>query len=227
MTDADRAQARAILTKAGWLAGLTERLVEPILTHGRLGHLQPGQWAQAEGDDETGLLVVIEGQVQMLCKAPGDREVLLGQGGKGWAQGQAARFGGGPRIVTVVSVGRSVVLQVTDRALGRIAAETPEIWQAVAALLYVQMRSLAQLVVETTALPPRQRLASRLELMSRTTLDDPVVRLSQQALGEMLGLTRKTVNGYLSEFERQGLIRRGYGEIELLDLPRLRRVAER
>ena len=223
----ERDAAKAILMQSSWLEGTQAKLVGPLLSHGRLVRLGPGEWAQAEGDDQTGLLVVIEGLVQMFCKAPGLREVLLGQGGRGYALGQTTRFGGGPRIVTVVSAGPSLVLQVSDRALSRIAAEAPEIWQAVAALLYLQMRALAQLAVETAALPPRQRLASRLDLLSRSGLDQLTLKLSQQSLGEMLGLTRKTVNGYLGEFEALGLIRRGYGEIEILDPVRLRRLAER
>lgn len=223
---AERDDARAILMQSTWLHGLTGVLVDPLLAHGRLIRLTDRQWAQAEGDDETGLLVVVEGQVQMLCKAPGDREVLIGQGGRGYALGQTTRFGGGPRIVTVVSDGPSLVLQVTDRALSRIAAEAPQIWQAVAALLYLQMRALAQLAVEAVALPPRQRLASRLILLGLLDETQPTLRLSQHALAEMLGLTRKTVNGHLGDFERRGLIRRGYGEIAVLDRRRLAAVAE-
>ncbi|MDB5430584.1 MAG: Crp/Fnr family transcriptional regulator [Caulobacter sp.] len=223
----DRDQAKAILSQSGWLKDHGADLTEPLLTHGRLLRLQHGQWAQAEGDDQTGLLVVIAGEVQMFCKAPGDREVLMGHGGAGLAIGQTLRFGGGPRLVTVISLGETLVLQVTDRALTRIAAEAPQIWQAVAALLYLQLRGLVQLVAETIALPPRQRLAARLDLLSAGARDRSLLRLSQQALAEMLGLTRKTVNAYLAEFERDGLIRRGYGEITLLDRRRLRAVAER
>jgi CRP/FNR family cyclic AMP-dependent transcriptional regulator len=224
----DREDARAVLAQASWMGA---DLIEPLIRHGRIIRLAPGQWAQAEGEEETGLLVVIEGVVQMLCKAPGDREVLIGQGGPGYALGQTTRFGGGPRIVTVVSAGRSRVLRITDRALTLIAAEAPQIWQAVAALLYLQMRALAQLVVETVALPPRQRLASRLDLLSRAPLPEAgrqmTLRLPQQALGEMLGLSRKTVNGLLAEFEAAGLIARGYGAITVLDAAGLRRIAER
>ena len=41
----------------------------------------------------------------------------------------------------------------------------------------------------------------------------------------MLGLSRKTVNGHLAEFERQGLGLRGYGALEVCDRAGLRRVA--
>lgn len=220
----DRQKTIRILEQSPWLAGRAD-LIAPLLEEGRLIHLAPGQWAQAEGDDDTGLLVIVTGSVQMLCQAPGDREVLIGQAGPGVAIGQTMRFGGGPRLVTVVCAEAATLLQVSDRALSRIAARHPSVWEAVAALLYLQLRGLIHLVVEASALPPRQRVASRLELLSRTTRGRRL-RLNQQALAEMTGLSRKTVNGYLSEFERAGVIRRAYGEIEVLEPGSLRRIAE-
>jgi CRP/FNR family transcriptional regulator, cyclic AMP receptor protein len=224
MDSNERDQAIAILRRANWLGEGREDLIERFLDQGRIVRLAAGQWAQAEGDDETGVFVVLSGAVQTLCKAPGGREVLIGLGGPGLALGQTARFGGGPRLVTVICHEDCVLLQVSDRALARIAHDAPRVWEAVAALLYLQLRGLVQLLAETTALPPRQRLASRIELLART--NGASLRLSQQALGEMVGLTRKTVNGYLAQFERAGLIRRVYGELVVTDAAGLRRVAE-
>jgi len=223
MESADR--ARTILEASPWLHGHGAELVEPMLAHGRLVRLKAGQWAQAEGDDDTGLLVVVEGAIQMLCQAPGGREVMIGQAGPGMAIGQTLRFGGGPRLVTVICPEDSLVLIVSDRALGQIGDTHPRIWEAVAALLYLQLRGLVMIAAEAIALPPRQRLAARLDLLARTAADGRTLNLSQQALAEMLGLTRKTVNGYLGGLERDGVIRRGYGTIAIADLPRLRRVA--
>lgn len=226
MDPADRARALAILRVSPWLGDGRDTLMESLLSHGRIVRLSAGQWAQAEGDDETGVLVVLSGSVQTLCQASGGREVLIGQGGAGLALGQTNRFGGGPRIVTVICHEDCVLLQVSDRALARIGQEQPRVWEAVAALLYLQLRGLAQLLAETIALPPRQRLASRVELLARPAWASAGLRISQQALGEMIGLTRKTVNGYLAEFERAGLIRRAYGEVVVLDPAGLRRIAE-
>ena len=50
--------------------------------------------------------------------------------------------------------------------------------------------------------------------------------MEKEALSEMVGLTRKTVNGYFAEFEREGLIRRTYASTILLDPSGLQRVAE-
>jgi CRP-like cAMP-binding protein len=48
------------------------------------------------GDDDSGILVVVRGALQIYAQAPGDRDVLIGQIGHGNAIGQTARFGGGP-----------------------------------------------------------------------------------------------------------------------------------
>jgi CRP-like cAMP-binding protein len=224
MDPSDRAQAEAALRRSAWLDGRHD-LVEPILVHGRLVRLSPGQWAQAEGDDESGLVVVLSGSLELYCKAPGDREVRIGQVGPGVALGQTVRFGGGPRLLTAICREPAALLQVSDRALTRIAHEAPRIWEAVAALLYLQLRNLISMVAELAALPPRARLAARLGLLAAGAGEGPL-SVSQEALGEMVGLTRKTVNGHLAAFEHEGLIRRRYGGVEVLDPRGLRRVAE-
>lgn len=227
MTLSDRDQARRVLAQAGWLAGQTPALTEALLAQGRLVRLGAGQWAQAEGDEETGLLVVVEGAVQLYCQAPGDREVLVGHVEAGAALGQTMRFGGGPRIVTAISVAPSLLLLVADSALERIGHGQPDIWRAVASLVYAQLRLTVRAGAETVSLPPRQRLASRLRLLTRATeRQGPVVlHLSQQALAELIGVTRKTVNICLAEFVRQGLVELGYGRITVTDPRGLDRVA--
>ncbi|MDZ4374183.1 MAG: Crp/Fnr family transcriptional regulator [Phenylobacterium sp.] len=224
MSPDDRILAETCLRRAEWLRQGGPELVDAFLAHGRIVALGPGQWVQAEGDDEAGVLVLLDGALQLYCQAPGDREVLIGQLPPGAALGQTTRFGGGPRLVTAICRTESRLLQVSDRALGRIAQTTPRVWEAVSALLYLQLRNLLEMVAELTAMPPRERLARRLELMSRGSTDG-TVHATQQALGEMVGLTRKTANAHLGEFERMGLIRRSYGALTILDPAGLRRAA--
>ncbi|MNT94427.1 Bacterial regulatory protein, gntR family [compost metagenome] len=47
------------------------------------------------------------------------------------------------------------------------------------------------------------------------------MRIPQEQLAQMLGLSRQTVNHALRELEARGLLRLEYGGIELLDLPAL------
>lgn len=218
--------ALEVLGKAVWLTPHGEGLAGALLAEGSLAWLEAGRWAQAEGDEQAGMLVVIDGVLDLYCEAPGDRELRFNQIGAGAALGQSASFGGGPRLVTAVCVEPSLLLRVSDAGLERIARSQPQIWRAMASLVYLQLRFTLHLAAGAIALPPRQRLAERLLMLSRTRPEGASIRLSQQALAELVGLTRKTVNGYLADFQRQGLVALDYGQVFVLDSRRLQRIAE-
>lgn len=83
------------------------------------------------------------------------------------------------------------------------------------------------MMVEAVTLPPRQRIAARLvalasELSPRGTA---TIALSQQLLGEMTGLTRKTVNAHLAALEAAGLIAILYGGVRVRSMQGLREAA--
>jgi CRP/FNR family transcriptional regulator, cyclic AMP receptor protein len=75
-----------------------------------------GRWAYGEGDEKTGLLIVVRGSVDLFSQARGDREVRIGQLGPGGAIGQTIRFGGGPRLVTAICAEPCLLLRVSDAA---------------------------------------------------------------------------------------------------------------
>ncbi|WP_240334373.1 Crp/Fnr family transcriptional regulator [Sphingobium estronivorans] len=219
-----------MLRKTEWLKDYPRELAEAMLAEGSLVRLNVGEWAQAEGDNRSGLFVVIEGVLHSYCAAPGDREVMIGLAEAGSVVGHATRFSGGPRLVTTVCVEPSVLLEISEAALERVAERRPEIWRAIAGFAYANMRSMVRMAAEVISLRPRERIAARLLAAvdgHRKPMEEPAptIRLSQELLGEMTGLTRKTVNVHLSAFERDGLIEVGYGRITLCDLERLRAVA--
>lgn len=227
MKSTDRSQAIAVLRNATWLKPYPPGLSERLLAEGRLVRLGEGEWAQAEGDERSGLFVVIAGVLHSYCAAPGGSMVMIGLAGAGSVLGHATRFSGGPRLVTAVCVEPCVLLELSETALDRIADRQPEIWRAIADFTYANMRNVLRMVAEVIALPPRQRIAARLlaagaEVPSSET---PVLAISQELLAEMVGVTRKTVNVHLSAFERDGLIKAGYGRIVLKNRERLRLIA--
>lgn len=217
-----------VLRSADWLRGEPEALAAALLSHGRLIRLSAGAWAQTEGDEQRGLLLVVRGLVHVFCQAAGGRNVLIGHCEAGAVLGHATRFSGGPRLVTAVCAVSCTLLAVPERGLEAVAERWPTLWRALSTSAYGYTRRTVRALAELIALPPRQRLAARLLLMAGTTHGGapPVVNLTQQAIGEMIGVTRKTINGYLADFERQRLLQTRYQRIVLQDLAGLRRIAE-
>ncbi len=219
-----REAAFKVLRDCEWLRGEPPALIDALLSHGRLLHLSAGEWAQTEGDEQRGLVVVIKGVVHVSCQAAGNRNVLIGHCEAGAVLGHATRFSGGPRLVTAVCAEPSVLLAISERGLEEVALQWPTLWRALAASAYTYTRRTVRALAELIALPPRQRLAARLLIIAAD--GQPVVRLTQQAIGEMIGVTRKTVNAYLAGFERDRLVQANYNCIVLKDLEGLRRVAD-
>ena len=204
---------RDLFDRSGWLAEHPEGLRQALLEAARTRWLAQGEWAHGEGDEAAGLLMVLEGRLRLFAQAPGDREALIGIMGPGAAIGQSPAFGGGPRLVTAVSVGRSLVLVLTDSALRRVGETWPGVWQVVAQLIYRQLQFNVQVAAERVALPPRAQLASRLVMLA---LGGDMVAANPSDLAEMLGFSRKAVNGWLGELEALGAVRLGYGRIEVV-----------
>jgi CRP/FNR family cyclic AMP-dependent transcriptional regulator len=223
---ATREVALRVLRDCEWLREEPHALIDALLAHGRLLHLSAGEWAQTEGDEQRGLVVVIKGVVHVSCQAAGNRNVLIGHCEAGAVLGHATRFSGGPRLVTAVCAEPSMLLAISEGGLEEVARQWPTLWRALAASAYTYTRRTVRALAELIALPPRQRLAARLLIMAAAADGEPVVRLTQQAIGEMIGVTRKTVNAYLAGFERDRLVQANYNRIVLKDLEGLRRVAD-
>lgn len=100
-----------------------------------------------------------------------------------------------------------------------IAATEPDVWRNFTELLYGQLAG-ALLLASLLQSPPAKRVAMRLLLLAaQSTKRLPV---TQSQLGEMTGLSRKTVNAHLKALEKAGAISLSYGHIAVRNGARLR-----
>lgn len=200
-----------VLGRNRWFGGLPDRLQRRIVGAGTVVTLEPGQWVHSQGDPEAGLEAVIEGALRLEVALDADRDVLIGFARRGSIIGQTRRAGGGPRILTTRANYAARVLVIGEPALERIAADEPDLWRAVSGLVYEQLTTVTRIAAQTLALPPRQRVAARIGQLA----ENGRLRIRQEDLAEMTGLSRKSVNGHLAALEAAGLIRRRYAEIAI------------
>lgn len=212
----------AFLDKATWLDG-HRHLVSLLLKHGSQRRLGKGQWTHSEGDDDSGLLAVIEGALDLYCQAPGDRTVLAHRVFSGAVMGQTTRFGGGPRLVSAFAAQASVVFSVSDEALARIGQADPRIWELMASILYNQLGANIRRNAQLISLPPRQLIAARLLTLANNR--ETELAINQSELAEMLGLSRKAVNEHLGFMQRSDMIERKYGSVVIRSSTELKKLA--
>jgi CRP-like cAMP-binding protein len=204
-----------------WFARQSSELQVVLAGAGRAIALSPGQWVYGEGDEATGLVMVIDGLLRLEASV-GDRTVLVGVARAGGSFGQSQPRGAGPRIVTARAGPASRVVTVSDAALERIATDLPSVWQAVSELVYAQLDASVHGLAQMLALPPRARIAARLMQFA----GERVAPLAQSDVAELCGLSRKAANAHLAALEALGAIIRGYGSIRLLDCALLANIVD-
>lgn len=209
------------MMRSRWFARQPPALRTALVRAGRIVPLDAGQWVYGEGDEDTGLCAVLDGALRLEASAGPNRDVLIDLAPAVRVFGQSQRRGGGPRIVTTRAGPASTVMLVSDRALDRIAADIPDLWRAVSALVYGQLDASVHLAAQLLVLSPRARIAVRIGMLASAGL----ANVSQSDLAELCGLSRKSVNGHLAALERAGLVRRGYTTIEVVDAAGLSRAA--
>jgi CRP-like cAMP-binding protein len=179
------------------------------------------QIIQQRGETAKGFWLIAEGSVaigQFLPHGEFRGGALLGPGDS-W--GELAMFAGRPRVVDAISRGKSLVRHIGERDFYSVLDENPESMHDLLASLSWQMQQLIDVVSGIRSGSAVPRIAGMLLTLAGEAGRATRIAITQQELGEQLGLTRATVNAALREFEREGAIRRSYGAIEVLDHSKL------
>lgn len=120
-----------------------------------------------------------------------------------------------------IAVEDSVVLSIDSVELSHLLERRPRLAQRWLVSVAMRMAATQARLAELLAGGLEVQLAS---LLLREA-DDGSVRLSQAILAELLGARRTSVNRLLRHLESTGLVRLGYGEVEIVDPVRLLTVA--
>jgi CRP-like cAMP-binding protein len=222
----DKQDWRARLMRGQWFSHLPVSLQDSLLGAARVRHLSAGQRLFQRGDPPCGLYAVLEGAVRVGAVNEQGKEALLGLVESPNWFGEICLFDGQPRTHDAFGVGQSTLLHLPQTVLLKMLDEQPGHWRQLALLMSQKLRMTFINLEQLSLLPAPARLAHRLLMIAEGygQLDEPrrVLQLPQEQLAAMLSLSRQTTNQILKDLQGQGILRLGYGEIEILDVQRLR-----
>ncbi len=225
------AKYRERLRTGQWFQGLTPALQDLLLAHMTIRQLTTGQRLFARGDAADGLYCVADGAIKLTGSARDGKEAILAIIEPPSWFGEIAAFDELTRTHDAWADEPTTLLHIPAAILQTLLTQQPLLWHALGVLLSHKIR-LAFLALEELSLqPPANRLARRLLMMARgygelEGVSKREIRVPQEQLGQMLALSRQTVNQLLRQLEQSGVVRLGRGGIEILDLPQLETLAD-
>ena len=212
-----------------WFASLGGAMQHALLGMARPVALHPGERLFARGEDAEGLCCVTAGALKVgALQADGSEALLAYLEPYQWF-GEISMLDEQPRTHDATADGETGILVVGRDRLHAWLADHPVHWRDLGRLACAKLRVTFSVLEDIAHLPLERRLAKRLWLVAQGYGSRPPrrqIRLPQEQLALMMGVSRQTMNKALRSLEAQGLVALRYGEIELGDLAALRALAQ-
>lgn len=222
-----------MLQTGRWFASLAPETAHALLAMAQVRSLAAGETLFRRGDAACGLYAVVRGAIIISgssAAGPSDaRPALLTRLEPPQWFGEIAVFDASVRTHDAHAAEATTLVHVPQQPLRAWLDAQPRHWHTLGLLLSDKLRTAFVAMEELAQLPAPLRLARRLVAMAegfgqwhtdgRTRR---VISISQEQLSMMLSISRQTTNQILKDLEARQLVRLHRGELELLDLPRLR-----
>jgi len=210
----------SLLRASPWFAGCAAPLQQALLDLGRRQPLRHGQALFERGSLAEGLCCVLDGALRVGALHDDGGASLLAWLEPGQWFGEISLLDGLPRTHDAVADGPGCVWLVPHGALQAWLDEHPQHWRDLARLACAKLRLSFEVLEDIAQLPLPARLAKRLLLLARGYGTGGLrqrIRLPQEQLALMLGVSRQSLSKALHGLADRGLLALHYGEIELLD----------
>jgi len=197
----------------------------------RLRRFRRGSRIISEGEPMDAVLLIAQGNVEVSISGPDGRRFTYALGWQGAIFGMLALFDGRGMPHDLNALDDVIVVVIPFAALREELAAAPALWKPVAYDMAWRFRNMFDMVNGNAldALPVR--LAKALLRLARTEGEPGPhgvvikLRLTQEQLGELIGVTRQTAMQQVHDLVEHGLIAWRYGRATLLDVAGLQALA--
>jgi CRP/FNR family cyclic AMP-dependent transcriptional regulator len=225
---ADAIDKRALLANHPLFGQLVPEELERLVAYMRLVRHPARTVLFRKGDPGTHMVVVVRGRIKVCTHSEDGKELVLNLINPGEVVGEIALLDGSDRTADAVTLTDSDLLILERRDFIPFLQRHPDSCMRLFAVLCERLRKTSELLEEALFLEGSSRLAKRLVHLAEI-FGKPVpggvkidISLSQQQLGNMVGMSRESMNKQLKQWRRDGLIRTEDGHYVLTDLDALR-----
>lgn len=222
---------RQVLRRSPLFALLGDGETDAILAHARVAKYAEGDHIFSKGDPGDSMMAVLKGRVSISAPSDDGRQVVLAVMHDGDVFGEIAMLDGKERTADVTAMTDCEVLIVPRRSLHSLLERRPDICIDLMLVLCERLRRTNEQVEDLAFLDLGARIAKVLvRLAEENGTEEPPakqvgVKISQRALGELVGGSRESVNKHLHDWKRSGIIAIEKGAIVIRDIEALAELA--
>jgi CRP-like cAMP-binding protein len=225
---ADAIDKRALLANHPLFGKLAPEELERLVAYMRLVRQPARTVLFRKGDPGTHMVVVVRGRIKVCTHSEDGKELVLNLINPGEVVGEVALLDGSDRTADAVTLTDSDLLILERRDFIPFLQRHPDSCMRLFAVLCDRLRKTSELLEEALFLEGSSRLAKRLVHLAEI-FGKPVpggikidISLSQQQLGNMVGMSRESMNKQLKQWRQDDLIHIEGGHYVLTDLNALR-----
>jgi CRP/FNR family transcriptional regulator, cyclic AMP receptor protein len=211
---------RDVLRGSALFARLSDEETDAVLAHARMAKYAAGDLIVAKGDPGDSMMAVLQGRVSISTTSEDGRQVVLSALGVGDVFGEIAMLDGKERTADVTALTDCEVLIVPRRSLWSLLERRPDLCMALMLVLCERLRHTTEQVEDLAFLHLESRMAKallRLLEESGAGQTQAAIRISQRALGELVGGSRESVNKHLNAWKELGIVSIEKGGIVIRD----------
>lgn len=185
-----------------------------------------------QGDPGNYMMAVLSGRLKMTIRAPDGKEIVLGFIGAGEIFGEMALLTSGNRSADATTLEPSSLLVIERRDFLPILQHDANLCIELLGIVCRRLQKTDQQIVETLFLDRSAKIANALlRLVGDYGRQIPEgvrieLKLSQSELGNLVGLTRESINKQIAEWRELGIISTADGMITIVDDDALRGLGE-
>jgi CRP/FNR family transcriptional regulator, cyclic AMP receptor protein len=214
------------------LRHLTREELRQLAASATISYHSPRETIFQKGDPGNSMMAVIRGRVKICTHSADGKELALNIIDRGGVFGEIAVLDGEPRTADAVALEETDLLILERRRLLPFLAANPDTTLRLISVICKRLRQTSEHLEDVLFLEAPSRLARWLLRLSETfgkpaprgvRLD---IKLSQQQLGSLVGVSRESVNKHLGDWQKAGCIDVESGFITILGRESLEEIAE-
>src|SRR5262249_21718736 len=214
------AHGRALLRSSPLFSHIDDREADVILEEARVMCYPEGAHIFAKGDPGDSMMAVLRGRVVISNPSPDGRPLVFSIFRDGDVFGEMALLDGKERSADATAAAECELLVVPRRSLLRLLANRPDVSIQLMVVLCGRLRRTNEQVEDFAFLGLERRIAKLLLRLTRDAMDQSTasragLKISQRALGELVGGTRENINRHLQDWKRSGIIAIENGSIQI------------